>query len=131
MKKITFKLSEILNLYVEITGIDFLTKEQMSVNLLTENISLSTKYKLFKLVDSLEVEVLNFVKHRSILITSLGELKDDNNYIIPNDKIDDFNKSINDLLGLDIEISFLEINFNEFDNVVTDKIMPFFYKILS
>jgi hypothetical protein len=133
MKKITLKLLEILNLYIEITGTNplnnIITHDNEYDVLLKENLSISTKFKLYKLITSLDKEIDIFIKNRDELVKKHGTTTDKTTYTVIH--VDEFNKEIEELLQLDIEIEYHELILSEFEHIKTSNIQPTLYKMFS
>lgn len=129
MKKITLKLLEVLNLYVEITGTNPLDTITIHDGLLKENLSISTKFKLYKLITSLDKEIEVFNKNRDELVKKYGTTTDNSTYTVI--RIDEFNKEIDELLQFDIEIEYHELIPSEFEHIKTSNIQPTLYKMFS
>ena len=130
MKKITLPLSEVLSLYIEITGINPLDGTTLNdENLLKENLSISTKFKLHKLVTSLNSEIEIFNKNRDELIKKYGTSSDNINYTIINPI--EFDKEIEELVQLNIDIEYHGLSVSEFEHITTSNVQPVLYKLFE
>lgn len=130
MKKITLPLSEVLSLYIEITGINPLDGTTINnEDLLKENLSISTKFKLHKLVTSLNPEIEIFNKNRDELIKKYGTSSDELTYTVINPI--EFNKEIEELVQLNVDIEYHSLSALEFEHIKTSNVQPVLYKLFE
>ena len=145
MKNIKLSLFEIYALEAEINGIvNPSTQERVSSGLISQNLSLKTKYWLTKLSDSLASEKKSIDGIRDGLVKELGveengsyllnmTIKDEKNpdRPIPNPNWIKFNNEFEKFLQEEKEISYNEFKIEDLENISTNENYPIFYKLIS
>jgi hypothetical protein len=140
------KLSEVLELHAEIFGFsNKSTGEVIIKGLLSQDLSLVTKFRLSELGDSLSKHKLNVDKLHDEIVISKGEKKDDGYLIAHTIKVKDldgkendvinpafleYQKEYQDLLNEEKDIEVYDFNIEDFDIKTTDRYDTFF-KVLS
>ncbi len=147
MNILKLKLGEILELQGEIVGIsNQSTGEVLIKGLLSQDLSLVTKFRLSELLDTLDKHKKNVDKLYEELIKSKGEQKDDQYLIsttikvinaesgkesdIANPAYLEFQKEYQELLNEEKEIEVYSFQIENFDIKTTDSYNTFF-KLLS
>ena len=79
--------------------------------MMDKELSPVTSFKLVKLVKAINSEIEIFNGERIKLLEKYGtQNEEDNNYTIPNENKDAFNKDISELLALEVDITVDKIN---------------------
>lgn len=140
MKTQSFKLFELLQLEAELSGVvNQQTGEKVLEGLLSQKLSLTTKYWLNGLVDTLVAEKKVIDSLRDELIKKYGEADDQGNIGIstqiptgdknsdgvdimqPNPKYFEFTNEYNTLLNESKEIKVPQIKFSELEKIETEE----------
>jgi len=134
--KVKLTLGEILNLGIELSGFtNPETGEQVLGGLLSQKISLITKFKLVELRDLITPLKKNVEDLKNDIIKSKGEEKDGSVSIpmIINDVVNpvfiEFQEEYNKLLSEEKELDVYEFKIEDFD-IVTNESYDTFFKII-
>lgn len=136
--KVKLTLAEILNLNIELSGLNNPETGEIILNgLLSQELSLVTKFKLSELSDEISPIVSNIDKLRDGLIKKRGTEKDGLISIekfIGDNKLNpvflEFQDEYNKLLSKEKEIEVFEFSIEEF-NIKTSDRYDFFFKLLK
>ena len=160
MEKITLKLYEFYNLEAELNGLtNQQTGEKVATGLLSEKLSMVTKYWLSDLAKKIAAEKESIEKLKEELIKKHGTEDDKGGISIPMaiDELDsdnlpikdldkdgnwftkkvinpayvEFEKEFNDLLQQEREIEYKPITLADFSNVETSQNYSTFFKLVS
>jgi hypothetical protein len=132
------QLSEIINLYHEINGINkFIDgkQEQITLGVLKQKLSLKTKLYLSRLNKILIDEYKLFEELKNELIKKYGVQSNDS-YTIENDNVDKFNKEVYDLLVTEKEIDTSslwgdDMSVELFNDLNTEEYYPVLIKLID
>lgn len=149
MKKITLKLSEIYQLHTELKGLkNNSTGEVIIKGLLDEKLTLSVKYHLSNLSETLLSKLKPVDKLKEESIKKLGEGDDEKGYFISiriNEKFDkngnledydinpkyiEYQKEIEDLLNQTCEIEYNELTLEDI-NTTTEVNPQILFKLIN
>lgn len=150
MKKVTLKLSEVLELEVELNGLVNQQKNEVLVEgLLSKDLKLATKYWLSDLNEKVSKEKASVGKLRDELIKKHGTTGEDGNISIPmyiNEKKDEegkivsadvnpdfvkFQEDYNKLMEETVDILHKEFKLSDFEDLKTKELPRVFFKLLS
>jgi hypothetical protein len=140
MSKVSLKLSEILALDSELTGlVNQSTGERLTKGLLSQSLNLKTKFWLTKLKDQTAVHAGTVEQLKRDTIKKYGKEDDKGNIVIPlkgeneseiNPDYISFINEMNELLAEEKEIEYKPLSLEDF-NFETDEVYPTFFKLLS
>jgi len=147
INSLKLKLNEVLELHAEIFGFsNKSTGEVIIKGLLSQDLSLVTKFRLSELGDILSKHKLNVDKLHDEIVISKGEKRDDDGYLIAhtikvkdsdgketdvvNPKFLEYQKEYQDLLNEEKDIEVYDFKIEDFDIKTTDRYDTFF-KVLS
>lgn len=135
--KITLTVGELYALHTELTG------AEKNPGLITQKLTLITKYNLGKLVKLSGEKKDLFEKTRQDLIKSIGEVDEQGNYSIPQTQTDEegkvsihpsfikFRDEIDEVLKSEEEVEIPAFKIEDFAEVQTEGYYPVFFKILG
>lgn len=151
MVKTVLKLQEFFQLDLEING--FINQENNQIlfkGLLSEKISIPTKYWLYDLAKKVTIEKEAVNKLREELVKKHGDVDDQGNTFIPvyiNEVVDhetkevtsreinpsyvNFENDFNSLLNEERELEHHAFKLEDFENVSTDSNYPILYKLIE
>lgn len=146
MSKIKLNLGEILSLHAEVGGLsNSLNGEVFIKGLLSQDLSLVTKFRLSELLDTLGKHKSNVDKLYEEIVKSKGEEKDGQYSIShtikvkgkdgkevdqPNPAFLEFQKEYQNLLNEEKELDVYEFKIEDFD-IKTEERYDTFFKVLS
>lgn len=142
MKTKKLKLSDILILETELFGSkNSQTGEIITHGLLSQMLTITTRYWLTKLGEIAQNEKETIEKLSSELIRELGTVMENGNYMItstienggdvPNPNFIKYNEEMNKLLLEEKEITHFEFTLDLFDKVITTENYPVFYNLID
>lgn len=110
---------------IEVQVKDIVNSTEIFSMLSQKKLNMRMAYQLAKIIKEVQKEFELFQETRMKLINEYaerdenGQLKVDenNNFTIPKEKIQDFQKELNDLLEMQVELPINEINLEELKNI--------------
>jgi hypothetical protein len=142
MKTKKLKLSEILILESELFGTkNSQTGEIVTHGLLSQKLSITTRYWLTKLGEIAKTEKESVETLNNELVKELGTVMENGYYMIsaaieegsniPNPNFIKYNEEMDKLLLAEKEINHFEFTLDLFDNVTTTENYPIFYTLID
>jgi hypothetical protein len=142
MKTKKLKLSEILILETELLGSkNSETGEIVTHGLLSQKLSITTRYWLTKLGEIAKTEKESVETLNNELIKELGTVMENGYYMItatigegsniPNPNFIKYNEEMNKLLSAEKDINHFEFTLDLFDDVTTTENYPIFYTLID
>lgn len=142
MKKTVFTLKEILNLKIELTGVQ-INGETVVKGILDESLDLSTRYHLNKILKVCEKENESFEAVRVSLIKEHGVTNEDGSMTIPefidNEKgekipnpiLNTVSEQVNNLLNQKVTLKHEILKIEDFSKISTNVRFEVFFKLFD
>ena len=84
----------------------------------SQNFDIKTAYLIAKIIQQLKEEIELFNQSKNLLLTKYNAQKNDKNeFIIPKENIESFNKEIKELLNIEVKINTDKIEINNLNNI--------------